>query len=236
VVKRSENYTYDSLGLLSGLVHPDGSTVAYTHGPDGSIASVRDENHSSPNTTYAYDPAGRLATVKQTLAGASGGQIATSYGYDIQGNLTSVTDPNGNVTTYIYDDFGRMLSQASTVTGTTVYSYDPAGNLVSTTDANGATTVRTYDPINRVLTANSTRTGLDEEDVGYTYDAAYEGGFGVGRLSELSSPAMTTIYTYERRGLQTAADDGLRHDLRLRRRRQPHEPRVSVRAGRDLLL
>ena len=208
VVKRSENYTYDAMGLLAGLVHPDGSSTAYTHGPDGSLATVRDENHASPNTTYAYDPAGRLVTVTQTLAVAPSGHIATSYGYDIQGNLTSVTDPNGNVTSYVYDDFGRMLSQTSPVTGTTSYRYDLAGNLVSTTDANGATTVRTYDQLNRVLAASSTCTGLTEEDVFYTYDSAPEGGFGVGRLSELDSPALSTIYTYERHGLLTATDDG----------------------------
>ena len=208
VVKRSETYTYNVTGLLATVVHPGGSSAAYTYGPDGSIATVRDENHASPNTTYAYDPAGRLATVRQTLAGASGGQIATSYGYDIQGNLISVTDPNGNVTTYVYDDFGRMLSQASPVTGTTTYGYDRAGNLLSTTDANGATTVRTYDPLNRVLTATSSRTDLDTEAVVYTYDTAAEGGFGVGRLSQLGAPAISTIYTYERRGLLTATDDG----------------------------
>src|SRR6202171_6429893 len=206
-IKRSETYTYNALGLLATVNHPDGSSAGYTYGPDGSIATARDENHTTPNTTYGYDPAGRLMSGTQTLAPASGGQIVTHYGYDIQGNLTSVTDPNGNVTTYVYDDFGRMLSQSSAVTGTTVYSYDLAGNLVSTTDANGATTVRTYDSLNRVLTANSTRSGVDEEDVGYTYDTAAEGGFGVGRLSQMAAPAMLTVYTYDRRGLLTSTDD-----------------------------
>lgn len=35
------------------------------------------------------------------------------------GNLSSVTDPNGNATAYIDDDLSRMISQTSPVTGVT---------------------------------------------------------------------------------------------------------------------
>jgi RHS repeat-associated protein len=148
---------------------------------------------------YAYDPANRLSTVTQTLAGAPGGQVVWRYAYDIQGNLTSVTDPNGNVTNYLYDDFTRTLSQTSPVSGVTVYTYDAAGNALTTTDANGATTARTYDPLNRVLSSVSTRGST--ETVSYTYDDGTAGNFGIGRVSTLGDPTGTTVYRYERRGL-----------------------------------
>jgi YD repeat-containing protein len=94
--------------------------------------------------------------VTQTLSSAPGGQVATAYGYDVHGNLTSVTDPNGNVTSYVYDDFGRMISQTSpVVTGVTTY-VRCRGHLTTMTDAKGATTTRTYDPLGRVLTAVTT--------------------------------------------------------------------------------
>src|SRR6185369_3119280 len=128
IEKKRESFTYDALSRLTAQTHADSTSLAYTYGEDGSIATVRDENHSTPNTTYNYDPARRLSAMHQTLSSASGGSIATSYAYDIAGNLTSVTDPNGNVTTYVYDDFGRLLTQSSPVTGTTTYEYDPAGN------------------------------------------------------------------------------------------------------------
>jgi YD repeat-containing protein len=51
---------------------------------------------------------------------------------------------------YIYDDFGRMISQTSPVTGVATYMYDAAGNSTMT-DANNATTLRTYDALNRVV-------------------------------------------------------------------------------------
>src|SRR5437667_4266096 len=169
VVMKSETYTYTSDGHLSTIVHADNTRQLFGYLPDGTLSSVQDENHSTPNTVYAYDPANHLSTVTQTLAGAPGGQVVTRYAYDVQGNLTSVTDPNSNVTTYVYDDFGRMQRQTSPVSGVTTYTYDSAGNVLTTTDANGATTTRTYDALNRVLSSVSTR-GSSAESVSWTYD------------------------------------------------------------------
>ena len=127
--------------------------------------------------------------------------MTTKYFYDVQDNLTKVTDPNNNDTTYTYDDFRRMQGQISTVTGTTTYSYDAAGNLLSSTDANSAVTARTYDAANRILTATSTRTGRATEAVVWTYDNTTVGGYGGGRVGRVTEPTGTTQYSYDRRGL-----------------------------------
>lgn len=203
VEKRRESFAYDSFGRLQTTTHADNTTIAYSYDPSSNLASVKDENHATANTSYAYDPANRLTGVTQTLSTAPGGQIATHYTYDVQGNLTAVTDPNGNVTTYVYDDFGRMLTQVSPVTGTTTYAYDLAGDLISATDANGATTTRTYDVLGRVTQALSERSGLDSETVSYTYDEDVCGtGNALGRLSTMDDGG--TAYCYDRRGLLTS--------------------------------
>ena len=195
VTKRSDAFAYDINGRLSQLTHPDNTKILYAYDNAGNVISAQDENHATPNTAYAFDPLGRLQSVTQTLAGAPGGTIITSYAYDTQGNLVFVTDPNGNVTTYAYDDFGRMMHQTSPVTGTTSYAYDPAGNLTSTADANNATTTRTYDATNRVLTADSSRAGATAEGVTWTYEP------NTGRVSTMTDPTGSTEYTYDRRGL-----------------------------------
>jgi RHS repeat-associated protein len=200
VTKKSETFTYTSTGELATVVHSDATRMVYAYLPDGAVKSTQDENHSTPNTTYAYDPANRLSSVTQTLAGAPGGQIVTRYGYDLQGNLTSVTDPNGNVTTYTYDDFGRMQRQTSPVSGSTTYIYDAAGNLLTTTDANGAITTRAYDAVSRVISSASTR-GSNTETITWTYDNATAGNFGTGRLASVTDPTGSTTYRYDRRGL-----------------------------------
>ena len=200
VVKKSETYTYTSDGNLSSVVHADTTRQLFAYLADGTLSSVQDENHSTPNTVYAYDPAGHLSTVTQTLAGAPGGQVVTRYAYDVQGNLTSVTDPNGNVTTYVYDDFGRMQRQTSPVSGVTTYTYHSAGNVLTTTDANGAATTRSYDAINRVLSSVATRSSASET-VSWTYDDTSAGNLGVGRPATMTDPTGSTVYRYERRGL-----------------------------------
>ncbi|HYC62727.1 MAG TPA: RHS repeat-associated core domain-containing protein [Thermoanaerobaculia bacterium] len=200
VEKRRQSFAYDSHARLQTVTHADNTAVHYGYDTSDRIASVRDENHAAPNTTYAYDPGGRLASVAQTLAGAAGGGITTSYGYDPIGNLVSVTDPNGNVTTYVYDDFGQMASQQSPVTGATTYAYDSAGNLTQMTDARGATTTRLYDALNRVTSATSTL-GASSESVTWSYDDPASGRFAIGRLSSMTDPSGSTAYHYERRGL-----------------------------------
>jgi RHS repeat-associated protein len=197
---RRESYAYDSDARLQTITHADGAAVHSTYDAADPVATVRDENHASANTMYAYDPAGRIASVRQVLAGAPNGQITTSYGYDIHGNLTSVTDPNGNATTYVYDDFGQMLSQQSPVSGTTTYVYDDAGNLKQVADANGAVTVRQYDVVNRVTSATSTREQTSEI-VSWSYDDATAGRFAIGRLAGMTDPAGSVQYSYERRGM-----------------------------------
>jgi RHS repeat-associated protein len=198
IEKKSESYGYDADGELVTITHGDGTTIGYAYDAAGRIASVRDENHSVPNTTYAYDTAGRMKTVMQTLVGARGGAVATEYTYDTHGNLVSVKDPNGNVTRYVYDDFGVVVSQESPVTGQTSYEYDTAGNITATKDANGVTTVRAYDVLNRLTQASSSAAGAPAETVTWTYDGS--GSFTIGRVTRMTDPTGATSYTYDRRG------------------------------------
>jgi RHS repeat-associated protein len=201
--RRSESFAYDVYNRLAGVLHsvPAGARTFNTYDLDGQLSTVQDEDHASPNTSYSYDALHRMASVRQTLASAPGGAATTAYAYDVMDNLSSVTDPNGNTTSYRYDDFHRLERQDSPVTGTTTSQYDPAGNLVATTDARGAATARTYDASNRVLTSTSQLAGVPAETVTYAYDSAAAGSFGKGRLAQMTDPSGATSYTYERRGL-----------------------------------
>jgi RHS repeat-associated protein len=199
ITKRSDSFTYDDQGRLKDLVHPDATKQSFTYDSLSRASTIKDENHATANTTYGYDALNRLLTATQTLAGAPGGTITTAYAYNVQDQLTSVTDPKGNITTYEYDDFARMTRQTSPVTGTTTYSYDAAGNLLTTTDANNATTTRVYDGSNRATSATSTRTGAATEIVSWVYDNA--SAYGRGRLTSATDPSGTTTYQYDRRGL-----------------------------------
>ena len=208
--RRSEKYTYDTKNRLSQILFPvplpaDSKTIAYAYDGGGLLASVKDERHIDPNTIYTYDALGRLWTVTQKMPLASRPDVSTTYGYDVHDSLTSLTDPNGNVTTWVWDDFRRLRSQTSPVTGSTTYTYDEAGNLLTSTDANAAVTTRTYDGAGRLLTASSARAGRTTELITNTYDNTVA-SYGKGRLksasvSEGGTSTASTVYTWDRRGL-----------------------------------
>jgi RHS repeat-associated protein len=205
--KRFDSFSYNTHNRLTSVTHYDGTHIDYVYDTRGNLLTTKDENHTSANTTNVYDALSRVTSVRQTLSGAPGGQITTSYTYDTQDNLTAVTDPNGNQTTYAYDDFRRMQTQVSPVTLTTKYSYDAAGDLTKSVDArqgvNPTTdgTTRTYDAANRALSSTAVLTGAPTEITTWTYDDPIAGKYGKGRLTFMADPSGSTSYAYERRGL-----------------------------------
>ena len=95
--------------------------------------------------------------------------MATAYGYDLVGNLASVTDAEGRVTSFETDDMGRVTKAVSPDTGTTRYAYDAAGNLTQKSDAAGSLITSAYDAQNRLTSiaaaGQTTAFTYDETDV-----------------------------------------------------------------------
>jgi RHS repeat-associated protein len=92
----------------------------------------------------------------------------TQYGYDLEGNVASVTDPNGNTTIYDYDALNRLVTVTQPGSVVTSYSYDAHGNLTSVTDAEYHITTYQYDDMGRLVSTTSPDTGT----VTHVYDEA----------------------------------------------------------------
>jgi len=80
------------------------------------------------------------------------------FGYDPNGDLTSVTDPNGHTTSYTYgcpsgclDNIGWPYSTTSPTGGVTTSSFDADGNKLSSTDPDGHRTTSSYDADGNVV-------------------------------------------------------------------------------------
>ena len=167
------DYTYGSTGeMLSrsvtvevGKNKVETSTWNYTWTPTGLISSIDEPRTDvSDVTTFGYDPSGNLTTITNPL-----GHVTTFGGHDARGLPASATDENGVALTFTYDDLGRLLTsnvQGATV-ATTTYVYDIEGLLSSIQLPNGVTTAFEYDDAYR-LTAMVNGLG---ERVEFTLDA-----------------------------------------------------------------
>lgn len=113
----------------------------------------------------------------------NGGQ-STVYGYDGNGNVTSVTDAVGGQTITIYDAANRPSIQTYADHGQGLFAYSPAGLLKSYTTPRGLTTSYTYDGFGNALTTSSPEAGLTS----MSYD-------NFGRMSA-SSSADGTGFSY----------------------------------------
>jgi len=146
---------------------PDTVTVTgVIPGPNGSPPTTG----TAAQTTYTYDGSGNATSKTEKCEYNCPNDLPTGYGYDANGQLTSMTDPRANQTTYAYSCSDTYLSQINYPTTTSngqahvvSFQYDcPSGLLTESTDQNGQHTLYSYtDSLNRL-------TGISYPDGGET--------------------------------------------------------------------
>ncbi|MFF3848265.1 LamG-like jellyroll fold domain-containing protein [Streptomyces sp. NPDC002328] len=200
------DYTYDGTGRIDAVWDSiTGNNVLYDF--DAAGRPSREQYAAKPSgaatytitakRTYGYDDLGRLHTDSVTSADGATNVASTTYGYDLDDNLTSKTTAGtagAGANTYAYDHASRLTSWTKDGT-TTPYEWDAAGNR---TKAGSTTAV--FDARNRRLTDGTTT---------YAYTAR-------GTLSSASAgsgnPRALTFDAFERKitdGDATYAYDSL---------------------------
>jgi RHS repeat-associated protein len=235
---------YDGEGLLLEKTDPKGNDhkTTYDYNKLGSLKQVTDATRSSV-WRFEYDDAQNLRSVKDPLDHAVSydydslnrlqkitqlQNLVTLYGYDANGNRTSVTDPKGQITTTVYDELDRpdTVSYANTSGSGPVgfdFDYDPENNLTGIAEKLTPTTTRNYartydsrnrlqtttDPFNRTVTfayfaTNKLKSIKDaaQKETSYTYDA-------VNRLQNVTMPnGSIAAYSWFADGLLKSVDYG----------------------------
>jgi len=178
------HFKYDTDGRQTEVDFPAYTTPAgvtlnatenWTYTPDGQVASYTDR--SGNTTTYLHDQRDRLVQVTQPHATNGGGPEVTSYVYDDAGDLLSEIDPNGAQTLWTYDSLERPVTTDKVVrNGTstptqiiTNYRYNNFGDMTSVSSGSTQQTA-TYDAAGDQLTA----TQPDRGTTTYTYNATGE--------------------------------------------------------------
>ena len=157
---------------------------------------------------FSYDSRGRLETIQQ---GNGAEERTTTFAYNNEGYLQTVTDPLSRVVRFQYDLAGRVMEQTLPGNRVISFNYDASGNLVSLTppgkpqhgfDYTEVGLMKEYDPPlaphtgTRVTTYSydterkpTLLTRPDGQTMAFDYDSA-------GRLSALNLPGRQLTYGY----------------------------------------
>jgi YD repeat-containing protein len=149
---KETRFTYDAANRLSertdGFGTPDAALTTYKYDANGNRVEERDARLASLGEPWSikstYDPLNRLETTTDAETDV------TRYGYDEEGNRTSVIEPEPQETTYAYDELGKLLRVVQPGNRVTSYQYDQNRNRVLQTDANGHEVRMTYDELDRM--------------------------------------------------------------------------------------
>jgi RHS repeat-associated protein len=183
----TENYNYDAIYQLQQVTQAATTTESYTYDEVGnrlSSQTVGSYNYNSSNqltsadgTTFTYDNNGNTLTKSDT-----NGQ--TTYAWDVENRLTSVTlANNGGVVSFKYDPFGRRI-QKSGPSGTTIYVYDGANAIEELTSA-GAVSARYVQG-----------SGIDEPLARSASGISYYNADGLGSITSLDDASGTPTATF----------------------------------------
>jgi RHS repeat-associated protein len=190
-------YAYDSLSRNTAVTQPLGQAVQYSYDSRDRVDIV--VTARGRKLDYAYEPWGALKEEQQypTTAAPTPDRTLT-YGYDDDGNLTSVTDDGvqaGAMYATTYDSLGRAFDETVKYLpgGDRVleHRYDRFGNRKQLTLQDGTNLVHsyTYNKLNQLASASL---------VGAAVSASY---FATNELQTLTLPnGVSRSYSYKPNG------------------------------------
>jgi YD repeat-containing protein len=151
LLSKTVRATSDATGAqgLSPVLVGTARTWSYTYNTVGQVLTATGPRTDVVDkTTYTYDSSGNLSTITNAV-----GQVTTLSNYDANGRVGLITDANGATTALTYSPRGWLTSKTVTSGGTvetTTYGYDGVGQLTLVTLPNASTVSYTYDPAHRL--------------------------------------------------------------------------------------
>jgi len=211
-LNNTTTFTYDTGDNLTGVYTIGGSQTALSYDTIGNLLQLTTKIDSRTNalTVNTYDTNGRLLSVTD----AEGNKTTFQYGTGNQ--PIKATDPQGNLTQYGYDALDRRVSIITT-DGITTIAYNDKDKIEKITDPAGNITRMKYDARGNLIKSINPKQYVESADDGKGYTYAYD---GMDRLIRETDPYLATgAFQYDESGnrikevnpnyYNATADDGL---------------------------
>lgn len=162
-------FTYNSNNVVTNMTGEEGVKMQLSYGnnshPELPTAMKTNSNEVSD---ISYDERGNVTSVKvRSLDGSA--TLETRMTYDADNNLTSTTDPKGNVTRYTYDAAGNLTQVSAPEGASTQIKVDQRGLPVSITSAEHNETTLDYNTYGNLTRVENKAVGQSKT---LDYDAA----------------------------------------------------------------
>ena len=215
-------FTYDDLNRVTNIAYPDTSAnvvLAYDSCPFG-VGRMCSRTDESGGYDFTYDVYGNVTQVDYTTLGVA---YATTYRYDAEHRVISMTLPSGRTVTYQRDGLRRISAMIAGISGinTTLISniaYRADSLVAARQYGNGIVETRVYDQQRR-LTQQTIGT-VDSVLLSYdangsvlsreTQTSSHTYGYDVlDRLDMETSDGATIEYAYDPNYNRLTKDDGV---------------------------
>jgi len=148
-------YSYDANHNLTGVTDPNGKTVSYgydavndrvtsvsrtvtingvptaattTLSYDTATNTTTRTDAKGNKTNFIYEPAGKITEIVQD-PGVGGLNYSTKFSYDVDNNVTQITDPKNGTYTASYElGKGNLINETNPLAEQYQYSYDSRNN------------------------------------------------------------------------------------------------------------
>lgn len=201
-------FEYWPTGLLKKTTLPDGSYLHYTYDVAHRLTTIRDSEGSLIHYTLdalgnrtkeeVSDPTSALSRtsrqvfnvlnrVSEQIGAADTANVTTTFGYDNNGNQTSIVGPLGRDIIQLYDELNRLTRVTDPLNGVTQYGYDGLDQLISVTDPKNLVTAYVYNGLGDLERQTSPDTGVTTN----TYDS------GGNLKTSIDARNAVTTYTYD---------------------------------------
>ena len=222
------SFVYYPTGLLKNVTLPDSSALTYTYDGAHRLTQISDslgnkivytlDGMGNRTATNSYDPSGNLhlthtrvynalSELYQDVNAANTAAVTTTYGYDSNGNRTSIAAPLSRNTSKQYDALNRLIQITDPGNGVTQFSYDANNELTLVRDPRALSTTYVNDGFGEVTKLVSPDTGTTN----YSYDSAgnlftstdARGAVGtytydaLNRVTQIAYSDQTINYTYD---------------------------------------